>query len=183
MLKEPPIWKTVFCSTGSDTLHNNYTIRIYPIIWIRIQNCFRVWIRGPYRSRFMKKTKGQKSRAAVPLSGVKNHWRNLSDTEYIWCWTCLISNFFETKLITCKTYLISHLQILNKYRTYISDSKLYRYRTHHIWIYRIRNWSDIRLVLISTWGTLIDRIIILHAENFCRSYEAGRGSWTMRWTE
>ncbi len=47
ILKEPPIWTFFLCSAGSDTLQNNFEIRISPRIWTRIRKCFRVWIRGP----------------------------------------------------------------------------------------------------------------------------------------
>jgi hypothetical protein len=68
ILKEPPIWKFFFCSAGSDTPQNNFEIWISPRIRTRIRKCFRVWIRGPYGVDSWKKTRGQKSRATVPLS-------------------------------------------------------------------------------------------------------------------
>ncbi len=68
MLKEPPIWKFFLCCAGSDTPQNNFEIWIFPRIWTRIRKCFRVWIRGPYGGRFMKKTRGKKFHATVPLS-------------------------------------------------------------------------------------------------------------------
>jgi hypothetical protein len=58
MLKEPPILKIIFCSTGSDTLQNNFSIWISPKIRTRILKCFRVW-EGPTWGQFMKKLEAE----------------------------------------------------------------------------------------------------------------------------
>ncbi len=55
MLKEPPTWKFCLCSAGSDTLQNNFKIRISPRIRTRIRKCFRVWLRGSYGVDLWKK--------------------------------------------------------------------------------------------------------------------------------
>ncbi len=51
-------------------------IRISPRIWNRIWKYFRVWIRGPYVVNLWKNS-GQKSRATVPLRGLKPHGKSL----------------------------------------------------------------------------------------------------------
>jgi hypothetical protein len=63
MLKEPPILKMVFCSAGYDTPRNHFRIRN------RNQEYFWCMNEGPIGGWgwFMKKTRGQKSHATVPL--------------------------------------------------------------------------------------------------------------------
>jgi hypothetical protein len=63
MLKEPPTWKFCLCSAGSDTLQNNFEIRISP----RIRKCFRVWLRGSYGVDSWKKP-GAKNLVLLYLS-------------------------------------------------------------------------------------------------------------------
>ncbi len=87
MLIEPPIWKFFLCSAGSDTPQNNFDVRISPRIRTRIRKCFRVWIRGLYRVDSLKKTRGQKSCATVPLNmyvtGTGQH--RVQATSYSFC--------------------------------------------------------------------------------------------------
>ncbi len=76
MLKEPPILKMVFCSAGYDTPQNHFQIRISRRIRNRNQKYFGAWIRGLYGVDSWKKTRGQKSRATVPLSNYMiGSWR------------------------------------------------------------------------------------------------------------
>ncbi len=67
MLKEPPIWNFILCSAGYQTRRTTLKFEYLPEFEPKFENVLGYEL-GAIWGRFMKKTKGQKSRATVHLS-------------------------------------------------------------------------------------------------------------------